>query len=136
MYENKGRNLRIAKYGFVNNAYYAGNTNGNAEITDDIKKAAVIPGFKFDVYYSETKLPDYQNAFSNGTLQAGVKLKDSFTTGEDGAYTEKDCKNSIIPEDKIGDYKPHELKDVENGYYYIVEKIKGSGNRCNRFCCR
>ena len=127
MYENKGRNLRIAKYGFVNNAYYAGNTNGNAEITDDIKKAAVIPGFKFDVYYSETKLPDYQNAFSNGTLQAGVKLKDSFTTGEDGAYTEKDCKNSIIPEDKIGDYKPHELKDVENGYYYIVEKTAKAG---------
>ena len=127
MYENKRRDLTIAKYAYVNDAYYAGNDSGNALTTDDISKAAVIPGVKFEVYYSETQIPNYTTAFKDGNVPAGAVLKDTFITGKDGTYTEKDYKNFLIIYEKIGSYKPHQIKDVENGYYYTVEKTPLSG---------
>ena len=127
MYENKRRDLTIAKYGYVDDSYYAGNQNGNAETTDELSKAAVVPGFMFEVYYAKNQIADYENAFNGNSVPAGAVLKDAFTTGKDGTYTEKDYKNFLISPDQIGDYKPHSIKDVENGYYYIVEKTAVNG---------
>ena len=121
MYENKGRELTIAKYGYVNEAYYAGNESGNTKTTEELSKAAVVPGFEFKVYYSENQIADYENAFGDNKIPDGAVLKDSFVTGTDGTYTEKDYKNHIITYEQIGSLKPHSVKDVENGYYYVVE---------------
>ena len=40
---------------------------------------------------------------------------------KDGVYTEAEYKAELIRKDQIGDYRPHTVTDLKNGYYYLVE---------------
>lgn len=50
-------------------------------------------------------------------------LIDSWISGTDGVYTEKDFINGLIPEGFAeGDLKPHTLLHLSEGYYYLTEQ--------------
>ena len=63
-------------------------------------------------------------ADENGMLnQTDFYLIDSWISGTDGVYTEKDAVNGLIPEGfSQGDLKPHYLYHLSEGYYYLVEQ--------------
>ena len=55
--------------------------------------------------------------------QTDFYLIDSWISGTDGVYTEKDAVNGLIPEGfSQGDLKPHYLYHLSEGYYYLVEQ--------------
>lgn len=122
MLENKQKRLVIAKTALKDGSYYAGTENGSAVGNADPKYAAVIAGAKLELYVSDNQIADYEQAFSDGTIPAGALLADSWTSGTDGTYTEVDYKAELIRKDQIGDYKPHMVTDIKNGWYYLIEK--------------
>ncbi len=119
--ENKKKQLVIAKIAQKDNLFYTGQSDNVATTDPDIKKAAVIPGAELSLYYSSTPIADYKQAFADGKVPDGVTLADRFVSGTDGVYTEADFKAEKIREDQIGDYKPHTVIDIQNGYYYLTE---------------
>ena len=119
--ENKKKQLVVAKIAQKDNLFYTGQSDNVATTDPDIKKAAVIPGAELSLYYSSTPIVDYKEAFADGKVPDGVTLADRFVSGTDGVYTEADFKAEKIREDQIGDYKPHTVIDIQNGYYYLTE---------------
>ena len=119
--ENKRKQLLIAKIAQKDNIYYAGTEDGVAVENADITASAVIAGAKLSLYFSENQIAGYENAFTNGNIPANTKLADAWTSGSDGKYTESDYKAELIRKDQIGDYKPHTVTDIANGWYYLVE---------------
>ena len=121
MLENTERQLVIGKYAKKDASYYTGTENDAPTTDESEEKAAVIPGATLNVYYSANEIADYKTAFNDGNVPENVTLQDSFKTGADGTYSEAEYKAELIRKDQIGDYKPHTVKDLKNGYYYIVE---------------
>ncbi|MSS36527.1 MSCRAMM family protein [Clostridium porci] len=119
--ENKKKQLVVAKLAQKDNVFYAGNKDNTAVTDPDIAKAAVIPGAELSLYYSSTPVANYKEAFANGNVPAGVTLADRFVSGNDGKYTEADFRAEKIREDQIGDYKPHTVFNLQNGFYYLTE---------------
>lgn len=119
--ENKRKQLVIAKTAKKDDTYYAGTENDTAIETSDSQYAAVIAGAKLALYFSEEQIANYESAFADGNIPAGAALADSWTSGTDGKYTEADYKAEIIRKDQIGDYKPHAVTEVKNGWYYLIE---------------
>ena len=119
--ENKEKQLSVAKIGQKDQTYYTGTQNGSALNEEDAQHAAVIPGASMNLYYSETEIADYKTAFADGNVPGGAVLAESFETGKDGVYTEAEYKAELIRKDQIGDYRPHTVTDLKNGYYYLVE---------------
>ena len=71
-----------------------------------------LPGVKLSLYKAE------------GTEQVidEAHLKDTWTSGTDGIYTSLEKIKGKIPYGyEVGDLKPHEVKDMEEGTYYLVE---------------
>ena len=120
--ENKKKQLIIAKTAQKDRSYYAGTENGSAVENTDQQHAAVIAGAKLELYVSENRITDYEKAFLDGKIPTGATLADSWVSGTDGTYTEADYKAELIHKDQIGDYKPHTVTDVKNGWYYLIEK--------------
>ena len=119
--ENKEKQLSVAKIGQKDQTYYTGTQNGSALSEEDAQHAAVIPGASMNLYYSETEIADYETAFADGKVPGSAVLAESFETGKDGVYTEAEYKAELIRKDQIGDYRPHTVTDLKNGYYYLVE---------------
>ena len=119
--ENARRQIKVAKLANINDTYYAGSENDVAIATNDISKAAVISGARLSLYYSENQISNYADAFANNNIPAGVSLADTWVSGADGKYTRSEYNQELITEDKIGDFKPHSITDIRNGYYYLVE---------------
>ena len=119
--ENKERQLSIAKIAGNGEEYYAGASQGSAVMNKDQNQAAVIPGASLNLYYSETEIPDYQKAFADGKVPDGASLADCWISGSDGRYTEAEYKAESIRLDQVGDYRPHLVKNLRNGWYYLVE---------------
>ena len=63
-------------------------------------------------------------ADENGMLnETAPYFIDSWISGTDGIYTEKDSVNGRIPEGfSVGDLKPHYLYHLSEGYYYLTEQ--------------
>ena len=58
----------------------------------------------------------------NGEDVVNATLIESWESGKDGVYTSTDDEKDLIPYGaKIGDFKPHLLKNLTNGNYIIVE---------------
>ncbi len=119
--ENKRKQLEISKIALKDSTYYAGTENSVALLTEDERYAANIAGAKLTLYYSETQVADYETAFADGAVPAGVIAFDSWTSGDDGVYTKAEYLKELIREDQIGDFKPHVVRDLRNGWYYLVE---------------
>lgn len=119
--ENKRRQLEIAKVAEIDGMYFAGMENSSAVTSEIEREAAVIKGAELALYYSEQQIPDYETAFKEGNVPAGAAQADRWISGSEGVYTENDLKNAIIREDQVGDYKPHIVSDILNGWYYLVE---------------
>ena len=64
-------------------------------------------------------------AEADGSLtQTPEYLVESWISGTDGSYTEKDSINGLIPDGYvIGDLKPHGIYNLETGTYYLVETM-------------
>lgn len=120
--ENKKKQIVIAKIAQKDGSYYAGMGNSSALENTDQQYAAVIAGAKLELYYSENQIVNFEKAFSDGKIPTGATLADSWVSGTDGTYTEGDYKAELIRKDQIGDYKPHTVTDVKNGWYYLIEK--------------
>ena len=68
------------------------------------------------------KLGLYKPNADGSFEQISENLIASWTTGEDGTYTEYDFVNGLIPNGyKMGDLKPHTIRGLENGTYYLAE---------------
>ncbi len=119
--ENKERQLSIAKIARNEEAYYAGSSQGAAVMTGDQSQAAVIPGAALSLYFSETEIGDYKKAFADGKVPDGAILADRWISGSDGRYTEAEYKAESIRFDQVGDYRPHVIKNLQSGWYYLVE---------------
>ncbi len=119
--ENKQRQLEIGKTAAKDGNYYAGTINNTAITDTDAKYAAVIPGASLALYYSESPVADYKKSFADGKAPQNVRLADQWMSGTDGKYTESEYKAELIRLDQIGDYKPHTITNIENGWYYLVE---------------
>lgn len=119
--ENKERQLSIAKVAGNGTDYYAGASQGAAVMSKDRDQAAVIPGAALSLYFSETEIADYKEAFAGGNIPEGASLADSWVSGKDGRYTEAEYKAESIRLDQVGDYRPHVVKNLRNGWYYLVE---------------
>lgn len=119
--ENKRRQLEIGKIAKIDDMYFAGMEHDTVITSDDAGKAAVMYGAELTLYYSSTQIPDYEEAFKDGNVPAGVTQVDCWISGSDGVYTESDLHAEIITEDQVGDYKPHVITDISNGWYYLAE---------------
>ena len=121
--ENCKRELKLSKY-IVDGAgrYFAGYYDNEVHYTDDLTKAAVIGDVELALYRSEERITDPDSAFKDGNVPDNATLVDDFTTGKDGSYTEYEYKKELIRKEQIGQYKPHTVKDVQDGWYYLVEK--------------
>lgn len=118
--ENKLRELTVTKVAQDNdNSYYAGIRNnevmsGNSGIEI---KGAELKLYKVDAFTDEIK-----NSLESGSVPVGATLIDEWITGESGTYTKEDEKKELIPSGyQVGDYKPHKIKNLDDGYYYIIE---------------
>lgn len=119
--ENKKRQLVIAKTARKEESYYAGRGDAGAAESMDPSHAAVIFGAVLSLYYSENQIPEYENEFKNGKVPDGAALADKWVSGSDGVYTEAEYLAELIRKDQIGDYKPHIVKNISNGWYYLIE---------------
>ncbi|WP_251497329.1 collagen binding domain-containing protein [Otoolea muris] len=120
--ENKKKEMKIAKYTVNGNGqYFAGYYGNEAHYTNDRAKAAVVAGVNLKLYRSGTQIQDPQEAFKEGKIPAGAALVDSWTTGGDGVYTQYEYDRELITKEMIGQPKPHTVKDVSDGWYYLVE---------------
>lgn len=122
MLENKRKQLVIAKTAQKDEVYYAGTEYGSALEHDNPKYAAVIAGAKLELYFSENPIEGYEQRFADGKIPSGAVLADHWISGTDGVYKESDYKAETIRQDQIGDFKPHTVTDVKNGWYYLVER--------------
>ena len=121
--ENRKRELKLSKY-IVDGAgrYFAGYYENEVHYTDDLAKAAVIGDVELALYRSEQRIADPDHAFKDGNVPDGAALVDDFTTGKDGSYTEYEYQKEVIRKEQIGQLKPHAVKDVRDGWYYLIEK--------------
>lgn len=120
--ENKKKQLIIEKIAKNKDYYYTGQADNKATESQEIEQAAVIAGAELALYYSENPIPEYITSFLNGQIPAGASLADQWTSGEDGVYTEAEYRAEIIRQDQVGDYRPHTVRNVKNGWYYLVEQ--------------
>ena len=69
-----------------------------------------------------TKMGLYKAAADSSLIQNPEYLMATWITGEDGIYTDMDLVNGLIPAGyKKGDLKPHTIRGLEDGTYYVVE---------------
>ena len=120
--ENKKRELKIAKYTSDGNGmYFAGYYNDEVHYTNNKANAAVIAGVGLKLYRSTDRIANPEIAFKDGAVPEGAVLVDSWVTGNDGTYTQYEYERELITKDMIGQLKPHSVKDVQDGWYYLVE---------------
>jgi len=121
--ENKKKEMKISKYTVNGDGkYFAGYYDNEVHYTDDRAKAAVVAGVDLELYRSETQVADPQDAFRDGKIPAGAMLVDRWTTGSDGTYTQYEYDRELITREMIGQSKPHTVRDVKDGWYYLVER--------------
>lgn len=96
---------------------------------------------KYKIFNEKSALAVSKRSSASGKELAGAKLAlyradehgmlnqtapyliDSWISGTDGSYTEKDLVNGLIPEGfSEGDLKPHYLLHLSEGYYYLTEQ--------------
>lgn len=118
--ENKLRELTVTKVAQDNDgSYYAGVWNnevmsGSSGIE---MKGAALKLYKTIAFTDEIK-----QSLESGSVPENVSLIDEWVTGESGTYTKEDEKKELIPTGyQVGDYKPHKIKNLDDGFYYIVE---------------
>lgn len=118
--KNLQRELVVTKYGKDSDGkFYAGYRNGKIETGVD---GIEIKGATLRLYKVDKFSVSYEEAFKKGLIPAGAVLSDEWITGSDGVYTELDYKKELIPPGyQAGDDKPHTIKDLSDGYYYLVE---------------
>ncbi len=64
----------------------------------------------------------YRADGGGGFTQSAEYLAAEWITGQDGVYTELDLINNRIPEGyRQGDLKPHEVRELPDGIYYLAE---------------
>lgn len=119
--ENVQKELVIAKVAMDDKTgMFAGTVEGNV-ITG--AKGVVIKGAKLALYKVDAFKPEYMDSFKKGEIPADAEKIEEWTSGEDGQYTARDQQREQIPKGyKVGDYKPHIIQNIENGYYYLIEE--------------
>ncbi len=121
--ENKKKEMKITKYTVDGNGkYFAGYYDNEIHYTADRTKAAVVAGVNLELYRSEAQIANPAVSFKDGKTPAGAVLVDSWTTGNDGSYTQYEYDRELITQEMIGQLKPHTIKDVKDGWYYLVER--------------
>ena len=69
------------------------------------------------------KLALYRADEAGGLTRSSTYLFDAWVSGSDGRYTELDAINRRIPEGYAeGDLKPHRIRRLPNGSYWLVEQ--------------
>ena len=120
--ENKKKEMKIAKYmADGEGRYFAGYYDNEIHYTSDRAKAVVIAGVTMNLYRSDAQITAPQDAFKDGKIPAGAVLVDSWVTGSDGTYTQYEYERELITKEMVGQLKPHTVKDVRSGWYYLVE---------------
>ncbi|WP_097006323.1 SpaA isopeptide-forming pilin-related protein [Lacrimispora amygdalina] len=117
---NKQRELVVTKMAQASDGlYYAGIRNSEIMMGNT---GIEIKGAELKLYRTEKFDKSYKELFKNGSVPDSATLVTSWTTGNDGVYTKEDEQKERIPKEyQVGDYKPHTIKDVEDGFYYLVE---------------
>ena len=114
--------MKIAKYmADGEGRYFAGYYDNEIHYTSDRAKAVVIAGVTMNLYRSDAQITAPQDAFKDGKIPAGAVLVDSWVTGSDGTYTQYEYERELITKEMVGQLKPHTVKDVRSGWYYLVE---------------
>ena len=118
--ENIRKELVISKVAQdENDKFFNGFDNGQAVLNDNFGKVyagAELALYKVDAFSDtikeELKTGNYKNA----------ELIEKWTSGNDGKYTREEYVSGLIPDGyEVGDLKPHTIKSIENGYYYLIE---------------
>lgn len=117
---NKQRELVVTKMAQASDgSYYAGIRNNEISMSNS---GIEIKGAELKLYRTDHFDEAYKEAFRNGTVPGSATLVTSWVSGSDGVFTKEDEQKERIPKGyKVGDYKPHTIKDLEDGYYYLVE---------------
>ena len=119
--ENKQREMVITKIAQdADGKYYAGVRNNEIMMGDS---GIEIPGAKLRLYKADKFSDEYKALFKQGKVPSGVVSVTDWVSGSDGKYTEVDERKERIPAGyEVGDYKPHIIEDLEDGFYYLVEE--------------
>jgi len=117
---NKQRELVITKVAEGHSGlYYAGVRNNEVTMGNT---GIEIPGAKLRLYKLDRFDDAYKEAFKTGSAPVNATLTTEWISGSDGVYTNEDYQKERIPSGYlVGDLKPHKIKDLEDGYYYLVE---------------
>jgi hypothetical protein len=94
--------------------YSVENTEGKLLISKTLKNArGEVTGARLALYHA---------AEDGSLLQFPEFLAETWISGKDGTYTEADKLNHRIPEGyEEGDLKPHEVRRLNDGIYWLVE---------------
>lgn len=94
--------------------YHVENLEGHLIVSKEAKdRKGELTGAHLGLYRAD--------AAGNFT-QAPEYLEADWITGQDGVYTELDFINNRIPEGYVqGDLKPHTIKQLDSGIYYLTE---------------
>lgn len=123
--ENKKRELKLSKYVMDGQAapqYFAGYYDNDVHYSYEASQAVVVAGANLELYRSATQIADPKTAFRDGAVPAGAVLVDKWTSGSDGSYTQYEYERELIRKELVGQLKPHTFKDVQDGWYYLVER--------------
>jgi LPXTG-motif cell wall-anchored protein len=117
---NKQRELVVTKVAQDHEGlFYAGVRNNEVSMKDT---GIEISGAKLRLYKVDQFSEAYKTEFKNGSVPASAVLMTEWISGNDGVYTNEDNQKEKIPSGyQVGDLKPHTIKDLEDGYYYLVE---------------
>lgn len=118
--ENKERVVSIFKFGSNEKDLIFDSFADNIENFNDNGK--VIKGAKFKLFKVNILNDEIARKLDNGEEVEDAKLIEEFESGNDGIYTESDKEKELIPNGfNVGENKPHILRDLKDGFYYIVE---------------
>lgn len=117
---NKQRELVVTKVAKDSKGqFYAGVRNG--EVTTN-ETGIEITGAKLRLYRVNRFDDAHKEAFKNNKVPEGAVLVTEWVSGSNGVYTKEDEQKERIPFGyQVGDLKPHTIKDLEDGCYYLVE---------------
>ena len=119
--ENKERIITVIKQAVGDNGEIFKTIKDNVEIYDEDSQL-ILAGAKFKLYKVDFITDEVKEKLMNGEDVVNATLVESWESGKDGVYTSTDDEKDLIPYGaKIGDFKPHLLKNLTNGNYIIVE---------------
>ncbi len=94
--------------------YHVENQEGQLIISKEVKdRKGELTGAHLGLYRADG---------AGEFVQAPEYLETDWITGQDGVYTERDFINNRIPDGYVqGDLKPHTIKRLDSGIYYLAE---------------